>query len=277
MKTVGATVRQLAVLALAWHLPIGAAECVLAQGRLQAGGVCLAIKVIAAPATPHRPLAVIVHGDGGGFIEPGYLRRLETTARRIAEARPSDGVVVLQRPGYRSSLGRSEGRAKREDDDYTEENVAHLANGLRALRDQWLPSRLIWVGHSGGAALGALVMGREKGLIQAAVLAACPCGDIRQWRTHRNQSRGRPAESTWPNSLSPVDHLEGLTPDLRVTMLTGDRDENTLARFNVPWIQRAGARGVRVKSLILQGISHGQAADAPEVALEAALFMDATP
>jgi pimeloyl-ACP methyl ester carboxylesterase len=240
--------------------------CTLDQGRLQAGRVCLAVKVFAAPSGPGQPLAVIVHGDGGGMIDNQYLARFESTGQRIAEARPSAGVVFVQRPGYRSTLGISQGRAKAEDDDYTRENVDHMAVAVRELRAAWKPSKVVWVGHSGGSALGALVMGRHPGVVDDAVLASCPCGSIRRWREHRNISRGHWNASTWPNSLSPVDHMDGLIRGSRVILITGDRDNNTRPEFSMPWIEKAVARGVEARMVLLPGLGHGPVADVPEIA-----------
>lgn len=268
-----AIVLMVAVLLFGFVGTAQANTCTLDQGRLQAGRVCLAVKVFAEPSGPGQPIAVIVHGDGGGTIDPQYLNRFETTGQRITEARPGAGVIFIQRPGYRSSLGRSQGRAKAEDDDYTRENVDHLAAAVRELRTLWEPSKVVWVGHSGGSALGALVMGRHAGVVDDAVLASCPCGNIRRWREHRNTSRGRPNASTWPNSLSPVDHMDGLTPGMRVVLITGDRDNNTRAEFSMPWIEKAQARGVEARMILLPGFDHGPVADVPEVADNAAALL----
>lgn len=263
---------------LCWAVAAGpscaqTSDCHPGQGRVQAGPACLVLKVHAAPAGPDRALALIVHGDGQGFLEAGYLARLDGLAQRLVQARPGDGVVFVQRPGYQSPLGRSEGRAKRQDDDYTAENVQLLAAALKALREAWQPARAVWIGHSGGAALGALVLGRARGLADAAVLAGCPCGPIGQWRTHRNQSRGRPGDSLWPESLSPPEHMEGLGPGTAVVLLTGERDDNTLARFNEAWVERARARGADARQIVLPGVGHGGVIESGEVVRQAARLM----
>lgn len=272
-----------AVVALLWlGIPWRAATaqptpCVPEHGRIQAGSVCLVVKVLASPEQPGRALALIVHGDGGAFLSAGYLASLDRLAQRIVRTRPGDGVVFVQRPGYRSPLGHSEGRAKTIDDDYTPENVGHMAAAARALRAHWSAARVVWVGHSGGAALGALALGREPGVAEAAVLVACPCGSIEQWRAHRNASRGRPGDSLWPNSLSPLDHVDGLQAGMRVVLLTGDRDENTLPRFNEPWVAKARGRGVDAQLIILPGLDHGQVAGSAEVVSHTARLMAEAP
>lgn len=273
-----ATIAVLLWLCMPWRAATAQpAPCAPEHGRVQAGSVCLVVKVLASPEQPGRALALIVHGDGGAFVSAGYLASLDRLAQRIARARPGDGVVFIQRPGYRSPLGHSEGRAKTIDDDYTAENVGHMAAAARALRAHWSAARVIWVGHSGGAALGALALGREPGVAEAAVLVACPCGSIAQWRAHRNASRGRPGDSLWPNSLSPLDHVDGLQAGIRVVLLTGDRDENTLPRFNEPWVAKARDRGVDAQLIILPGLDHGQVAGSAEVVSHTARLMADAP
>lgn len=250
-----------------------ASDCVLEKGRIKAGGVCLAVEIFAKPQAPGRPMAIVVHGDGGGSIRDGYLRLLRTTGKRIAEAVPGAGVVFVQRPGYRSDIGESEGHAKSEDDDYTPENVKHMADAVAALKQAWRPSRVVWVGHSGGSALGALVLGRYPGTVDAAVLVGCPCGEIKEWRQHRNFQRGRHNASLWPASLSPIAHQDGLRAGLPVVLLTGDKDDNTLPRFAQAWAEKAKARGVDARFVSLPGAGHGKSAGAPEVAEHAARLM----
>jgi len=261
------------LVALLMPFGVAAQECTIEKNRIQTGKICLVAQVIARPESDGRPLAVVVHGDGGGGVRDSYLQMFETTTERIKAAVPGAGVVFLQRPGYRSKFGQSEGSAKPEDDDYTKENVAHMAAAITALREIWKPSRLIWVGHSGGSALGALVMGMNPGLIDGAVLSACPCGDVFEWRSHRNTMRGRYNASTWPNSLSPIKFQDGLRPGTPVVLMTGDKDDNTLVKFAAAWQEAAKARGVTAELLVLPGINHPNAAGVPEVAEHAARLM----
>jgi len=262
-----------ALLVLSFAGGAQAQSCAIAQNRLQAGSVCLAVSLVAKPDGLDKPLAIVVHGDGGGNVNDTYLQTMLATAERIKAAVPGAGVVFVQRPGYGSRLGRSEGVAKAADDDYTRENVAHMAAAVAALKDEFKPSRVVWAGHSGGAALGALVMGLHPGLVDAAVLSGCPCGSIREWRTNRNYSRGRPNDSLWPGSLSPIDNQDGLRPGQTVVLLTGDRDDNTLARLAAPWVEKARAKGVQAELVVLPGINHPGAAAAPEFASAAARLL----
>lgn len=269
------TIAALAVLLAAALAPRSASadDCVLEKGRIKAGEVCLAVEVFAKPQAAGRPMAFLTHGDGGGSIRDGYLEFFRTTGKRIADAMPGAGVIFVQRPGYRSAIGKSEGRANSEDDDYTPENVKHMAAAVAALKQAWQPSRVVWVGHSGGSAIGALVLGRHSGTVDAAVLAGCPCGEVKEWRQHRNFQRNRPNASLWPNSLSPIAHQDGLRSGLPVVLLTGDKDDNTLPRFAQAWVEKAKTRGADAKFVSLAGVNHPRSAAAPEVAEHAVRLM----
>lgn len=138
-------------------------------------------------------MAVLLHGDvsRGGPADYLYER-----ASRLAAENPALTVVALLRPGYYDREGRrSPGDNTDRFDHYTSANNALLATTLTNLRTAHGTRRLIALGHSGGAAQLGVVIGKYPGLVDGAVLAACPC-DLEAWRQHRDW---RP----WRNSESP--------------------------------------------------------------------------
>jgi hypothetical protein len=64
-------------------------------------------------------LVVFLHGDNGGRTE---LKADSGTAAMLAEKLQAVTIAV-QRPGYRSDLGTSDGQSGPGDDDYTSQNV----------------------------------------------------------------------------------------------------------------------------------------------------------
>jgi len=52
---------------------------------------------------------------------------------------------------------------------------------------------------------------------------------------------------------------------MEIILITGDRDENTLARFNEPWLDKALSRGVNARMITLPGIGHGGVIDSPDL------------
>ena len=52
---------------------------------------------------------------------------------------------------------------------------------------------------------------------------------------------------------------------MTVVLLTGERDDNTLARFNQRWLEKAHSRDVNAKMMILSGVGHGSVIDSPHL------------
>src|SRR6185436_16034197 len=93
---------------------------------------------------------------------------------------PHVGDVVaagLLRPGYTDNAGdRSDGeRGEARGDNYTADVADAVATATRALAQRVKARRVILVGHSGGASIAALVLGRHPGIADAALLVACGC------------------------------------------------------------------------------------------------------
>jgi len=151
-------------------------------------GGCLALVPIGPPRNPPQVLIVALHGDRGGELEARHLDGWSRAAAALAGEHRR--VLLMIRPGYRSPAGHSSGWANPQDDDYTAANVARVAGALATLRQDLQPRHLVLIGHSGGAATAALVLGRHPGVVDAALLLGCPC-DVPPWRTHRSAQRGQ--------------------------------------------------------------------------------------
>lgn len=207
-------------------------------------GGCLALVPVEGPArdaaTPPRALVVMIHGDGTGSLEQRHVDAWMQVGRALAA---EDRVVALMiRPGYRSPAGVSSGWANPRDDDYTAANMERVAGALAALRQAHRPRHVVLVGHSGGAATAALVLGRHPGAADAALLLGCPC-DVPPWRQHRDAQRGQTVRP-WHNSLNPLDFVASIPRATPVIAATGTRDDNTLPLFARRWVERASASGV---------------------------------
>ena len=197
-------------------------------------------------------LVVMIHGDRTGTLEQRHIDAWRRVGRTL-QAKDRE-VVLLIRPGYLTPAGDSSGWANPRDDDYTAENIARVAGALAALRQRRAPQHLVLVGHSGGAATAALVLGRHPGIADAALLLGCPC-DVSAWRTHRNMQRGS-GNQPWHNSLSPLAFLAGIPPATPIIAATGAQDDNTLPRFAMRWVEQAAARGIDAVYVAVPGHDH---------------------
>ena len=219
-------------------------------------GGCLALvpagEVARDAATPPRALVVMIHGDGTGSLEQRHVDAWMRVGEALATG---DRVVALMiRPGYRSPAGDSSGWANPRDDDYTSVNIARVAGALAALRLAQRPRHVVLVGHSGGAATAALVLGRHPGAADGALLLGCPC-DVPPWRQHRDAQRGQTVRP-WHNSLNPLDFAASIAPGTPVIAATGMRDDNTLPLFARRWVEQAAAAGAGARYEDVPGLGH---------------------
>jgi pimeloyl-ACP methyl ester carboxylesterase len=137
--------------------------------------------------SPHPVLVIVLHGDAP-FNKPDYQ---DTFAAKVAAANSDVIVAAILRPGYTDPQGNtSEGeRGQATGDNYSARNVDALAAAISELRQRFQARRLVVVGHSGGAAITANILGRHPALIDGALLVSCPC-DVERWRKHMLQKTG---------------------------------------------------------------------------------------
>lgn len=213
------------------------------------GGLCQAAATFGAEmAGPSPTLIVVVHGDisdgGAATYHVAFARTL---------ARPGTIVVALTRPGYTDDRGRtSEGHTYGRQDNYTRDNIAAVGGAIAALKSHYRPRRVIYLGHSGGAAIGGVLIGKSRGLIDAAVLVSCPC-DIPRWLRERKQ----PA---WRNSESPSQYAGRAPRGARVTVIAGLEDTNTFPAQASGYVGALQRRGIDARFVLVESAGHGLSA-----------------
>ncbi|EJL77765.1 hypothetical protein PMI15_04571 [Polaromonas sp. CF318] len=221
---------------------------------------CLVMRTLqpalaSARVTP-RVLAVFLHGDNGGRIE---LKADSGVAAMLAEKLQAV-TVALQRPGYRSDLGSSDGQSGPGDDDYTPQNIGIVADALLQLRSLNPGKKILLVGHSGGAAMAALLAARFPGSADAYLLAACPC-DVPAWRQWRADSAGK--KGAW-TSLSPLAEAGKVPPATLISLVVGNKDENTLPLFSESYARALQARGLKTRVTYAMNATHVSVLRSPE-------------
>jgi pimeloyl-ACP methyl ester carboxylesterase len=210
------------------------------------GGLCQAATTVGAVAAGERPrLIVMVHGD---ISDGGAATYHVEFARRLA--RPGAVVVALTRPGYTDGRGRtSEGYTYGRQDNYTPNNIAAVGGAIAALKAHYKPRHVIYVGHSGGAAIGGVLVGKSRGLIDAAVLVSCPC-DIPRWRRERTRK-------PWSRSESPSSYAGRVPLQSRVRVIAGSSDTNTFPGQASGYVGSLQRRGIDAEFTIVEDAGHG--------------------
>ena len=202
---------------------------------------------------------VWLHGDvsSGGPANYHFAIAEKATAELGADKIRS---VALVRPGYPDGSGGESGVAfghggRR--DHYTDLNLREIVAAVERLKAHYAPKRTVLVGHSGGAASAAVVLGMAPGLADGAVLVACPC-DLGAWRA----SRGGGA---WSRSENPSAWIGKIAPPTRVIALTGERDDNTRPQLAEAYVKALTARDVQARFAAIPYADHNSAVRAPEV------------
>lgn len=210
------------------------------------GGLCLAAETFGADNAGTSPvLIVVVHGDISDGGAATYHARFAKTL-----AKPGVVVVALIRPGYWDAAGRtSEGNNYDRKDNYTAQNIGAIGAAIDALKKHHRARRVIYVGHSGGAAIGGVLVGQRRGLIDAAVLVSCPC-DLTRWlHAHRY--------AAWTRSLSPDFYVPRVPPTTEVVAITGEKDANTAPELARDYVTALKKRGARARFVSVDGAGHG--------------------
>jgi pimeloyl-ACP methyl ester carboxylesterase len=166
--------------------------------------------------------------------------------------------VALVRPGYPDGSGASSsvsflhgGRA----DHYTQENIAEVGAVIEKLRLKFNPKSVIIVGHSGGAATAAVLLGMKPQVVDAAVLVSCPC-ELVSWRSGRRQ---------WGRSENPTRWAEKIPPSTRVIALTGTKDDNTSPNLAIAYVDLLRSRGLDATFQSIAEATHNSALRSPEI------------
>jgi pimeloyl-ACP methyl ester carboxylesterase len=202
-------------------------------------------------------MIVWLHGDVSSGGPANYHYSL---AKKASEDFAADRVlsIALVRPGYPDGSGESSsvsffhsGRW----DHYTQENIAEVGAAIEALRRKYTPNIVILVGHSGGAATAAVLLGMKPQLAEAAILVSCPC-ELVSWRNGR-----RP----WVRSENPYRWAEKVSVSTKVIALTGTKDDNTTPELARVYVDLLKSRGVDASFRTIAESTHNSAIRSAEV------------
>jgi pimeloyl-ACP methyl ester carboxylesterase len=203
------------------------------ETRVSGASECLIMKRYG--TTEPATMIVWLHGNvSTGGPANSHFRIAEQVAADLATEKVL--AIALVRPGYPDGTGAySSGDDNGRADNWQQATIAEIGTVIERLRDRYRPRKLVIVGHSGGAAIAAVLMGMKPQLAQAALLVACPC-DMVAWRFGR---RGPP----WA-SEDPLRWVEKVAASARIVALTGSRDETTQPMLAKRYVERLKARGI---------------------------------
>jgi pimeloyl-ACP methyl ester carboxylesterase len=200
-------------------------------------------------------LVIVLHGD---LPEPPPSYQYEF-AKVLATASGNGDLVAagVLRPGYRDPTGdRSSGDMGRAvADNYTPEVVDAVAVAVRDLSTAHHPRAVILVGHSGGAAIVANVLGRHPGIVAGAVLVGCGC-DPAAWRARRRMETGNPMFDGPSRSLQPLSLARDVASGTIVRLVVGQNDDVAPPAYSEAYATALRGRGIDVSVDVVPGLGH---------------------
>ena len=224
---------------------------------IDVAGGRLKTRVYTGPSSSSSPVLVLVlHGD---LPEPPPSYQYEFA--KVLAGRTGNFADVIAagvlRPGYSDPTGdRSSGDMGRAiADNYTPEVVDAVAGAARELSKAHDASTIVLVGHSGGGAIAANLLGRHPGLARGAVLAGCGC-DPAAWRKRRRAETGNPMFDGPTRSLHPLDLAQDVALETVVRLVVGANDDVTPPADSHAYAAALRERGIDVSVDVVPGLGH---------------------
>lgn len=245
---------------VALAVPAHADDATDAATVVQGGPYRLHAQTFTGEKTGSEPLLVVViHGDSP-FSAPSYQYLF---AANVAARHPDVVAVGLLRPGYADPDGnQSEGeRGLTNGDNWHAGNTDAIAAAIKELADRHDARKTIVVGHSGGAAITANMLGRHAELIDAALLVGCPCGDLKAWRESMFKLTAAPVFEGDIETLSPITLVDGLSPAADIVMMVGSEDGITPPVFSESYVAAAAEAGKEIELVRAAGKPHDMLLD----------------
>lgn len=204
----------------------------------------------------HPVLVVVLHGDGPPPYQfPNYQYAF---ASKVAAENENVVAAGLLRPGYADPQGRhSQGcSGQRDGDNWGAQDTDSIADAIADLKRRYRAREVVVAGHSGGAAIAANILGRHPKLIDAALLVSCPCGDVNRWRADMLRHTGFSVFKGSIQSLSPIDQVASVDPQVSIVMMTGTDDHVAPLAVAERYRAAAAKAGKNVTLIKLPGRPH---------------------
>jgi pimeloyl-ACP methyl ester carboxylesterase len=188
---------------------------------------------------------------------PDVPERSAALRNALGEDWQDDDVVAagILRPGYTDPSGdRSSGDMGRAvADNYTPDVVDAIASATRQLREIYNARAVVLVGHSGGGAIVANVLGRHPDLAEGALLVGCGC-DPEAWRSRMR--RQLPIGDEPNPSLLPLSLVEKVRPETLVRLIVGAEDDVAIPEDSRRYTEALQQHGVDARLRIEPGLGH---------------------
>ena len=208
--------------------------------------------------SPSPVLVLVLHGDLPDPPPSYQYEFARAVTDRTEKAIATDVVAAgVLRPGYRDPTGdRSSGdMGGAVADNYTPEVIDAVFRAARELANIYNARATVLVGHSGGAAITADLLGRYPDVAQGAVLVGCGC-DPPAWRRARRAQTGNPVFDGPTRSLLPLDLAQAVAPKTIVRLIHGKDDDVAPSAYSLAYAMALREHGIDVSVDVVSGLGH---------------------
>lgn len=202
--------------------------------------------------TTSTQVIIFIHSDSP-FGNPSYQYRISKNISKITNSI----TVAILRPGYTDNCDDlSEGsKGLAMGDNYSYENVKAIASIISSIKKAEKSTKIVVMGHSGGAALAALLAESNPELIDQCILISCPC-NLADWRTSMQELTGNTEWSKPMDGLSPIDGISKLDLNNKIHLYVGEDDPVTPAFLSTEFYNAVNKLGASVSMKIIEGADH---------------------
>ena len=200
--------------------------------------------------TSSPALAIILHGDAHNY-QPAEQYRI---AQKLASQQKNVVAVGMLRPGYTDDWGRtSDGRlGDTLGDNYDDETINQIALAIQALKQQYNASKVVILGHYGGATILGSLLGIYPNLVDSAVLASCNC-NINAWRAILYEKLNLDVLKDDLNTKTPMELAEQVSDKTTISLIVGKDDKRTGPRYSREYYDSLKKHGKQVSLQLIEG------------------------
>lgn len=237
----------LLVIGLILSAQTAAAPCVAEDYQTKVSGESECLLMRRYGANEPETLLVWLHGNiSTGGPANSHFKLAEAAAKGFA----ANGVlsIALVRPGYPDGTGEySSGSDNGRADNWQRQTVKEIGTVIDRLQKRFNPRTTILIGHSGGAAISAVLLGMQSELADSVILIGCPC-DMITWRAGRSRT-------PWL-SEDPLTWISQVKSSTRVIAITGSQDQTTPSQLAKTYIHRLQKREVDASFILVPEAGH---------------------
>jgi len=203
-------------------------------------------------------LVVFIHGDtyqDDGRVEPvnkkGWIEQTGWAAidyvKGTGDPQPSILNIIrageeVQSPGGGEQTSSGDNLGGK--DNHILPYIDDMAAAIRLHMQQVGATRLLIVGHSGGANYATIMPSRHADLAKQIGVISVSCGcDVQAWRSYAANKYNNRSILRETRGENPMDHLNNIRPDTIIWAFTPYNDDVTPSRFDAAYIEALQARG----------------------------------